>query len=94
MEWKPIETAPKDGTEILVWDKWDRTAAYWSEVDKIWRVAGALEDDLATPTHWMPLPDPPTAKINESDLPSIEEVSGSIHPDCEIFETRTERENA
>ena len=72
--WQPIETAPKDGMEILVgvadgWDgppfysQGDRWAAWWHEGR--WRVHG-LEDDEAMPTfldknitHWMPLPPAP-----------------------------------
>ena len=34
------------------------------------------------------------AQADDSELPSIEEMSGSIHPDCEIFETRKEKGNA
>ena len=34
------------------------------------------------------------AQADDSELPSIEEMSGSIHPDCEIFETRKKRGNA
>lgn len=62
MKWQPIETAPKDDTEIIGhdirtgtshvtwWDYgWrDPDAHYYSEV---------LEPFV--PTHWMPLPKPP-----------------------------------
>lgn len=67
MKWQPIETAPKDGTKILLgcpasrgysgvvekcyWHKWDNGKGKW------W--------DWVTPdkpTHWMPLPTPPEGK--------------------------------
>lgn len=59
--WRPIENAPKDGTAVLallpnsdmpVVVRWDtRWAACWDECP----LSG-----LDTPTHWMPLPKPPT----------------------------------
>lgn len=94
MSWQPIETAPKDGTEILLfraagiyegrpadarvtsgaWVEWTETAgeyhgttgeylgqsiqdagASWCSWD-----GGFTED--APPTHWMPLPPPPTSE--------------------------------
>jgi hypothetical protein len=62
-DWQPIETAPKDGTRILVWDSYDdETVVFWSSSVKDWRlnVAGSYaEDDCHTFTHWMPLPEPP-----------------------------------
>lgn len=61
--WQPIETAPRDGTRILVWrpregDEYDAHAAadYWS--DKSWYQSRRCQQ----PTHWMPLPPAPVTK--------------------------------
>lgn len=66
MGWQPIETAPKDGTEIDVWCVDHRVAnAWWCNADNKWRTYG---DDRITwthqPTHWMPLPEAPNAKFS------------------------------
>jgi len=64
--WQPIETAPKDGTEILAYYgqegrgqililAWDEN--WWGPGNGDWVLNG--EKDYATPTHWMPLPAPP-----------------------------------
>lgn len=59
MEWQPIETAPRDRA-ILVW----ATGAH--DLEPImctckWHPdAGFCVDELREPTHWMPLPNPPT----------------------------------
>lgn len=71
-EWQPIETAPKDGTEILVWAKEGRRCARWVPGNhrhkQGWAdwIEDADEDYLSEivylhPTDWMPLPDPPTS---------------------------------
>lgn len=71
--WRPIETAPKDGTHVLVWPptwnglsscaRWDadeyakRPRPLWRRNDDLGRV---LVSRGTAPTHWMPLPAPPT----------------------------------
>jgi hypothetical protein len=59
--WQPIETAPKDGTDVLCWHS--RVGAmvlsFW---DGNWREKAnclALRDP---PLLWMPLPEPPKDK--------------------------------
>lgn len=60
--WQPIETAPKDGSTILIAHKSAAFDGYWSEAHNGW-VDGdeAMSGDLITYpiTHWMPLPPPP-----------------------------------
>jgi hypothetical protein len=55
-EWQPIETAPKDGTDILgCWVR-SNVMGVVSYFDGIW-----LENDekVSAPSHWMPLPELP-----------------------------------
>lgn len=62
-EWQPIETAPKDGTKILAFNKWgEYGVAEWVESQQCW-FAGY--DDFTAPTHWMPLPEPPEDNSND-----------------------------
>jgi len=71
--WLPIETAPKDGTKIIVYCKhmgvvgpsyWDadryskRPIPYWTNYGEI--LWGKKRTRFDQPTHWMPLPQPPT----------------------------------
>lgn len=69
--WRPIETAPKNGSSILVarhmgqpWG-WVLGTAYWVSVRGIsgWIARGITEPPgelgLGEPTHWQPLPPPP-----------------------------------
>jgi hypothetical protein len=69
MEWQPIETAPKNGTEILGWDEEQQEIVFviWiciQQWDNPYDVFDWVEKgDWANPikpTHWMPLPKPPT----------------------------------
>ena len=70
-EWKPIETAKKDGTRILVFDSENIEIAFWSRSIWVakeqkdgtygaWCVVDARSDSYCVnPTHWMELPKPP-----------------------------------
>lgn len=74
--WQPIDTAPKDGTGVLLWDAkrnvvvsgcwhvqptsdtpngYDPGWAWWAADDDV-----IVWDDDTGPSHWMPLPEPPT----------------------------------
>lgn len=90
--WQPIETAPKDGTEILGCVVGSRYKEVMSQIDVIecsidpndfscavffwqhceWLPSGydcygltALPAIEFTPTHWMPLPEPPKGEGHE-----------------------------
>lgn len=63
-EWQPIETAPKDGTHIIVcWpNAWHgltgATVVYWNEDCEWWEITEAGDFAasgrlLYAPTHWM-----------------------------------------
>lgn len=66
-EWQPIETAPKDGRKFLAcWHgknqktgdqyKYEPECMAW-DGDFYWVVDGGQPS--VSPTHWMPLPEPP-----------------------------------
>jgi len=64
--WRPIETAPKDGTPIWLSDGEARfpLVGWWEETDEEDSVPTGWWHDAQrffTPTHWMPLPEPPEA---------------------------------
>lgn len=69
MEWQLIETAPKDGTSILLFGEdrvsyggWMSAADQGAEPGEEYLISAgwwSVELNENAPTHWMPLPDPP-----------------------------------
>jgi hypothetical protein len=73
-DWQPIETAPKDGSAIVIYcprrgvcapAHWDdckyatKPRPYWRHFGEyLWGVAETRRDQ---PTHWMPIPAHPEA---------------------------------
>ena len=60
-DWQPIETAPKDGTEILVFNGnsiWLVETEYemYPKDNGCGCCSHSIHDEV---THWMPLPEPP-----------------------------------
>lgn len=68
-KWQPIETAPKDGSDILLGTTAEANAGYgyvceghyvdehgWYQANTDWT---DTFDGEVNPTHWMPLPPPP-----------------------------------
>ena len=77
-KWQPIETAPKDGTSVILGCNYDRlgkirvTCAWYER--EIWTEAKHWDDDADDwlflecafrPSHWMPLPSPPVVEGEE-----------------------------
>lgn len=68
--WQPIETAPKDGSVLMLWTKYGEYPIFgkYSATYDEWLEYGGSEYKF-TPTHWMPLPaapgaaTPPTAAL-------------------------------
>ena len=72
MKWQPIETAPRDGTSLLLWcphyKRPIRVGTYeiWEDFShgqsvskrEYWSI-GTFDSLEVLPTHWMPLPEPP-----------------------------------
>ncbi len=67
MNWQPISTAPKD-VPLIVWAKFHgKESAFVAMFESHygwWEVQGVggyeWETDIEDPSHWMPLPDPPS----------------------------------
>ena len=75
IDWQPIETAPRDGKRILVIDadglvdvaQWGIGA--WFQPEGIW-TGGGGDYGIYSATHWMPLPDPPSAEKVDTQAPA------------------------
>ena len=59
--WLPIETAPRDWTDIIVWNQAEDVpwVAYYNTDDKVWVSTHCVDDYLSfsesDATHWQPL---------------------------------------
>jgi hypothetical protein len=61
--WQPIETAPKDGTDVLTFGLAGQVVARYE--DDAWRIYNYGYEDATVrkmPTHWRPLAPPPQTK--------------------------------
>ena len=63
MTWREIDTAPKDGTHVLLYFP-DGEGAHegwwaWTRPDRWWVANTCYECEFGEPTRWMPLPEPP-----------------------------------
>jgi hypothetical protein len=67
-EWQPIETAPRDGTHVLGYEDGEMTVIHWSDHPPTSSYKGGYWNNIYCndgewwPTHWMPLPPPPTTE--------------------------------
>lgn len=72
--WRGIETAPKDGTEILSWSNKQNIMPVVFDIFREMFVMVIGDDEMrefkvleCEPTHWMPLPQPPLEQMEKSD---------------------------
>ena len=60
MAWQPIETAPRDGTRVLLYENGHYYAGETEGDDGYWSsFCGQYVVTTPDPTHWMPLPEAP-----------------------------------
>lgn len=76
--WQPIETAPKDGSTVMLFEQYESEPffGYWWEGRSRWRASTTHYDTDGNAcvidrvysegvTHWMPLPPPPSAQAQQ-----------------------------
>lgn len=92
INWQPIETAPKDGTQLLFWTvhdtvevgEWFQITSFHYEVagDNLYRrvphTYGNSWNTQSQPTHWAPLPPGPNGQTAKrlADLSEQESDNG------------------
>jgi hypothetical protein len=59
-EWQPIETAPQDGTSVLIWIVGAMPGGH-ADVAQFYNSSWwfSAQNPSSVVTHWMPLPEPP-----------------------------------
>jgi hypothetical protein len=73
--WQPIETAPKDGTRVLLWNGYRRSYCWfnsYADGSSGWHRQNLLGEpmgmrDMDPDTHWQPLPAPPVGAPERTD---------------------------
>lgn len=79
MKWQPIESAPKDGTLVLLHLNGCVETGFYSRTSEIWHWGA-----MVRPTHWMPLPNPPMtipeqpSKLSKGEQPLPTELEKAI----------------
>lgn len=68
MNWQPIETAPLERTDVLLWTPSGQLVGY-QYISGMWNASGVKASErecdvelFEKPTHWMPVPEDPVAK--------------------------------
>lgn len=56
-DWKPISTAPKDGSDVLLYLPSTRQRVGFFSSKGEWQTSASF--NKVTPSHWMALPKPP-----------------------------------
>lgn len=77
--WQPIETAPRDGTRIIVsiFGGYVTVARYFERQNQWWEINNDPSDSWGAellPSYWMPLPDAP-ANTDSANVRKSTEVN-------------------
>jgi hypothetical protein len=69
-EWKPIETAPKDGTLVIALTPAPEFVRWWTDPDFFgedypWVGRDGSSYKESHVTHWMPIPPPPQEESHD-----------------------------
>jgi hypothetical protein len=76
--WHPLETAPQDGTPVLLFTQWhDRVVGHWSPERCVWI---DVSHGIVVAVCWMPLPDPPEIEVEDDTEVSSSPDRVSSHP--------------
>lgn len=82
MNWQPIETAPKDGTPVLVWDEsGGMYVAYYCTFVRAWIDQQRDEWPEYKIKMWHPLPPPPTVSQSLT-VPLDDDLDEPLGPAC------------
>lgn len=77
-DWQPIKTAPKNNTKVLIYvPPMKNEGAGYPEIIMVSRFKGYWWDaGHLKPTHWMPLPEPPTDRAKIIEFPGTTDAGG------------------